>query len=405
VSPLPSSDPSSPPCASRSSSFRPFLSLKRPPTSSFPLHQASGCYTSCYTSCLLFFLLLTLSSSSSKTKNQKNGKKNSGPTSYALNSSRLFYPHPLPAFPSTIFEGASDGCSPHAPSTFVAVRDMMLPVLEVGGPAIRTWRASPLDEGVAANVTYLCLTTGRVVVAKPVHDWSTAVDSFEYKLLVPAPGAITDTKDGNKNGGDADARAYLDAIRSLRYQVEALVRGQATTDAKTGKPNGFTCNRPQPALQPVLDYLTFAAARAAGDGGVGMSHGLRANEQWSESGCVVEPNALFQGEVLDRDLPVVSTPTADACCSLCRARTNCTVFTWCPLTSGCASPAGAKAPPGTDLPFKGCQLKEGWRVETPTSAPHAVARGPPTEFWSGRVAAAFGGLGSPNAPVPANGHL
>jgi hypothetical protein len=120
---------------------------------------------------------------------------------------------------------------------------MMLPVLEVGGPAIRTWRASPLDEGVAANVTYLCLTTGRVVVAKPVHDWSTAVDSFEYKLLVPAPGAIADTKDGNKNGGDADARAYLDAIRSLRYQVEALVCGQATTDAKTGKPNGFTCNR------------------------------------------------------------------------------------------------------------------------------------------------------------------
>lgn len=79
VSPLPSSDPSSPPCASRSSSFRPFLSLKRPPTSSFPLHQASGCYTSCYTSCLLFFLLLTLSSSSSKTKNQKNGKKTQAP--------------------------------------------------------------------------------------------------------------------------------------------------------------------------------------------------------------------------------------------------------------------------------------------------------------------------------------
>lgn len=336
----------------------------------------------------------------SLTKNQK--KKKTGSNSYAFNSSRLFYPHPLPAFPSTIFEGASDGCSPHAPSTFVAVRDMMLPVLEVGGPAIRTWRASPLDEGVAANVTYLCLTTGRIVVAKPVHNWNTAVDSFEYKLLVPMPGVIAKGSDG-KSGGDEDAKAYLDALRSLKYQIESLVRGQATTDAKTGKPNGFTCNRPQPALQPVLDYLTYASARAAGDGGVGMSNGLRPNEQWSEKGCVVEPNSLFQGEIIDRDLPVVLTPTADACCSLCRAKTNCTVFTWCPLTSGCTG--GSKAPIGTDLPFKGCQLKEGWQVETPTSAPHAVSRGSPTEFWSGRVAAAFGGLGSPNAPVPVNGHL
>ena len=290
---------------------------------------------------------------------------------------------------------------------------MMLPVLEVGGPGIRTWRASPLDEGVAANITYLCLTTGRIVVAKPVHNWNTAVDSFEYKLLVPMPGAMADGGNGddksktgnssNNNGGDADAKAYLDALRSLKFQVESLVRGQATTDPKTGKPSGYTCNRPQPALQPVLDYLTFAAARAAGDGGVGMNNGLRPNEQWSEKGCVVEPNALFQGEILDRDLPVELTPTADACCALCRARKNCTVFTWCPLTSGCSG--GAGAPVGTSLPFEGCQLKEGWRVETPTSAPHAFSRGPPTEFWSGRVAAAFGGLGSPNAPVPVNGHL
>ena len=134
-----------------------------------------------------------------------------------------------------------------------------------------------------------------------------------------------------------------------------------------------------------------------------MNNGLRPNEQWSEKGCVVEPNSLFQGEILDRDLPVTLQPSADACCAACRARTNCTVFTWCPLTSGCSG--GPNAPVGTSLPFKGCQLKEGWKVETPTSAPHAFSRGPPTEFWSGRVAAAFGGLGSPNAPVPQNGHL
>ena len=45
----------------------------------------------------------------------------------------------LDAYPDTTFQ-INTGCSPSAPNDNLAVRTLVVPVLEVEGPAIRTWR-------------------------------------------------------------------------------------------------------------------------------------------------------------------------------------------------------------------------------------------------------------------------
>jgi hypothetical protein len=259
----------------------------------------------------------------------------------------------------------------HSPSTFVAVRDMLVPALETGGPAIRTWRAVPTGEGDPANVTYVDLTSGIVVVGEPAHNWTTATTTFRYTAL--GPNAV-------------DRAQYVAALRSIKRQVDALVAGQPTT-GEDGKATGYTCNKPVPALADTARYLGAALAAASGDASVGMDGGLRPTEAWSEGGCIVETAANYEGEIIGggapgSDTPFAKTPSADACCKLCKATDTCSVFTWCPLTSGCTGARGK-------LPYLGCALKVGWATESATSAPHASERGPPTGFTSGRIPGAL----------------
>ena len=294
------------------------------------------------------------------------------PAAPAFNHTKFHYAYPLTSHPTDIFEGES-GCSPHSPSTFVAVRDMLVPALETGGPAIRTWRAVPTGEGDPSNVTYVDLTSGVIVVGDPVHNWTTATTTFKYTTLGP-------------NAVDRDQ--YVAALRAVKRQVDALVAGQPTTDPATGKANGYTCNKPVTKLADAARYLGAALAEAAGDASVGMMDGgLRPTEAWSEAGCIVETAANYEGELIGAgapgsDAPFAKTTSADACCKLCKATDSCSVFTWCPLTSGCTGARG-------NLPYLGCALKVGWATESATSAPHASERGPPTPFTSGRVPGAL----------------
>lgn len=296
------------------------------------------------------------------------------PATPAFNHTRFHFAYPLSSHPSSIFEGES-GCSPHSPSTYVAVRDMLVPALETGGPAIRTWRAVPTGEGDPANVTYLDLTSGAIVVGNPSHNWTTATTTFRYSVY--GPNAV-------------DRPQYVDALRSIKRQVDALVAGQATKDAD-GKANGYTCNKPVSQLTETARYLASALASATGDASVGMEGGLRPTETMSDSGCIVETAANYEGDVVGAGAPgsgttFAKTPTADACCKLCKATDACSVFTWCPLTSGCVGVRGA-------VPYLGCALKIGWATESATSAPHASERGPPTPFTSGRISGALNGGG------------
>lgn len=223
------------------------------------------------------------------------------PGSPSFNHTRFHYSFPLTAHPNDVFEGES-GCSPHSPTSFVAVRDMLVPALETGGPAIRAWRAVPTGEGETANVTYFDLTSGAVVVGQAAHNWTTALTTYTYTVL----------------GANAvDRTRHVDALRAIKRTVDALVAGQATTNG-AGEKTGYTCNKPVPALADAARYLGAALDAASGDAATGMEGGLRPAEAWSEGGCIVETAANYEGEVLTADGPVAKTPSADACCKLCR---------------------------------------------------------------------------------------
>jgi hypothetical protein len=217
------------------------------------------------------------------------------------------------------------------------------------------------------------IQSGALILAKPAFNATTSTRGYTYTIL-------------GDNAVDRPARSA--ALASLRSAIARLAAGQRTgTDPKTGKPTGFTCNTPQPALDGLVAYLdgvvgaaTVAAATPGGE--------LRPREEAVSGGlCVAEAAALYDGTPLSGPAGVpTSAPSLEECCARCAAAPGCAVFTWCPITSGC------EVGPGLDpLPYLSCSLKAapaGGVGGPPPAAPPAGVRGPPMLAMSGRLGVA-----------------